>query len=67
VTKLYELPRQTYFKLLSVPETPPGGPECTREDIYFLSHIDGMYSYCLDNNKQIVHLAAWSEVERIEE
>ncbi len=67
MTKLYELPRNTYFKLLEEPTVPPDAPECTQGDIYFLKHIDGMYSYCLDNNKQPVHLPAWSLVERITE
>lgn len=53
--KLYEVPKQSKIKLID------------SDDIFYFDHIfvhiDGMYSFCLDKNKQIVHLAAWSEVE----
>ena len=29
--------------------------------------IDGMYSYCTRDNGEVVHLAAWTEVEIIED
>jgi hypothetical protein len=25
-------------------------------------HIDGMYSYCTDNENNVYHIAAWEEV-----
>ncbi len=28
----------------------------------FFDHIDGMYSYCLDANNEVFHVAAWTEV-----
>lgn len=28
----------------------------------FFDHIDGMYSYCLDANNEVVHIRAWAEV-----
>lgn len=30
---------------------------------YLFHHIDGMYSYCTDSKGEVVHLAAWTEVE----
>lgn len=48
--KLYNVPRKSYVK------TEDG-------EILFFDHIDGMYSYCLDKDKNVVHLAAWTEVE----
>ena len=30
-------------------------------------HIDGMYSYSKDKDGNVVHLAAWTEVEVIKE
>jgi len=30
-------------------------------------HVDGMYSYCTDKDGNVVHLAAWTEVEVIKE
>jgi len=32
------------------------------DQVFFFDHIDGMYSFCLDMNNTIVHLAAWTEV-----
>jgi hypothetical protein len=63
--KLYELSRNTKFKLLADTTVPPGAPECTLGDIYLLKHIDGMYSYCEDAEDNVVHLQAWSEVEKV--
>ncbi len=31
----------------------------------FFHHIDGAYSYCIDENGAPVHLAAWSDVELV--
>jgi hypothetical protein len=51
--KLYDVPRNTRIKV---------------EDLELMfSHIDGMYSLCHDNNGNPVHLAAWTEVEIVEE
>jgi len=65
--KLYELSRNTRFKLLGDTAVPPGAPECTLGDVYFLKHIDGMYSYCEDTLGNVVHLAAYSNVEKVHE
>lgn len=54
MTKLYEVPRNTWVK--------------TEEGLtVFFGHIDGMYSYCTDKDKQVIHLAAWTEVKIIED
>jgi hypothetical protein len=34
--------------------------------VYTFDHIDGMYSFCLDDNKKPVHFAAWTEVQEVE-
>lgn len=31
-------------------------------EVIFFSHIDGMYSYCVSLQNEIIHLAAWCEV-----
>jgi len=31
-------------------------------EVIFMDHIDGMYSYCLRITNEVVHLAAWTEV-----
>jgi hypothetical protein len=51
--KLYEVPRDTRVKI------------DTGEEFDFKS-IDGMYSYCKNDKGQVVHLAAWTEVEIVE-
>ena len=48
--KLYDVPRNSRIGL------PDGG------ELNF-SHIDGMYSYCTDDDGKVVHLAAWSDVQ----
>ena len=47
--KLYEVPRDTRVVL-------PNGIEVD------FHHIDGMYSYCVDDDGDVIHLAAWTEV-----
>jgi hypothetical protein len=32
------------------------------DDIVFFDHIDGMYSYCLNMQNEVIHLQAWAEV-----
>lgn len=47
--KLYEVPAITWIKVAG-------------ERIFF-DHLDGMYSYCLDEGGNHVHVAACEEVE----
>lgn len=49
--KLYDVPRNTRVRVI--------------EDGYEVNfdHIDGAYSFCLDDDGQVVHIAAWTEVE----
>jgi hypothetical protein len=50
--KLYDVPRNTRIKV---------------EDLELdFHHIDGMYSYCKTDDGEVVHLAAWTEVEIVE-
>ena len=53
--KLYEVPRNT--RVLVRDEE---GNVVLR---VLFDHIDGMYSYCKDDEGKVVHLAAWTEVE----
>lgn len=48
--KLYDVPRNSTIVL-------EGG-----EELEF-KHIDGMYSYCLTKEGNVVHLAAWADVQ----
>jgi hypothetical protein len=51
VTPLYSVENKTY---VYVPEW---------DSTVFFDHIDGMYSFCMDMENNIVHLAAWTEVQ----
>lgn len=53
--KLYEVPRDTRICVI--------GDQCFE---LLFHHIDGMYSYCTDNQGNVVHLAACTEVEIVE-
>ena len=48
---LYDVPRHTHVKIIG------------EEEVYYFNHIDGMSSYCLNSKKEVVHLAAFTEVE----
>lgn len=48
--KLYEVPRNSRIGLSD-------GSELN------FSHVDGMYSFCTDDDGKVVHLAAWSDVQ----
>ena len=51
--KLYELPRRTYFTIEDDPT----------QYVYFFDHIDGMYSVCYNHEDEIIHIAAWTDVQ----
>lgn len=66
MTRLYELRRGNLFKIVDNNiHVPPGAPEVFKESVYKLHNIDGMFSFCTDENKQVVHIAAYTEVEEI--
>ena len=51
--KLYEVPMNTRIVLAN-------GLELN------FKHIDGMYSYCTDDDGNVMHPAAWTEVEIVD-
>ena len=63
--KLYEVPRNTFVKVMEDNvHVPPGMEPIKRGDVVYFDHIDGMYSYCMDKEqKNVMHLAAFTEVE----
>lgn len=65
--KLYELERNTKFKLLEEPQIPPVAPNGVVGKVYTLRNIDGMYSYVKDDDGNVYHFAAWTEVEAVED
>ena len=65
--KLFNVPRNTWVRILADPKAPPSAPELNVGQPIKLHNIDGMYSYCTDTDGNVVHLVAWAEVEIIEE
>lgn len=61
--KLYEVPRWTKVKVCEEVSVPPDAPDIKPNDVLKFHHIDGMYSYCTNADKEVVHLVAWAEVE----
>jgi hypothetical protein len=52
--KLYDVPKNTRIVIKD--------EDGTELRLNF-GHVDGMYSYCTDDEGNVVHLAAWTEVE----
>lgn len=64
--KLYEVPAGAKIKLTEDGAgTPPASKPAKGGAIYKFFNVDGMYSYCEDENGEVVHLAAWTDVEII--
>ena len=63
--KLYEMPRKVNVRIMDENvKVPPGAYPLSKGDVIHFDHVDGMYSYCTLPNGELVHLAAWTEVER---
>lgn len=54
VRELYKVRPRSYIKLPWM--------EGLDDDVLFFDHIDGMYSFCLNMNNEVVHIQAWAEV-----
>lgn len=54
--KLYDCPRHSYIKI----------DYDSTGTVYFFDHLDGMYSYCIDNYGKIIHLVAYSNVKVVD-
>lgn len=55
--ELYNVPNNTRIRIKGFEE----------DGVLFFHHIDGMYSYCTDMSGGVVHLAAWTDVEIVED
>ena len=64
--KLHNVPKGSKIKVIEDIMTPPMALEIQiNEELKFL-HIDGMYSLCINNKGEYVHLGACTEVEIIQ-
>lgn len=61
--KLYEVPRNTRVRVIEAPAPPPDSLSVDVGQEVMFHHIDGMYSYCVDDHCNVVHLKAWTEVD----
>ena len=63
MTKLYELPRGSYFRIVDPEIRVPVAGRLMGSGILKLHTLDGMYSYCTDDQGNVYHPAVWTEVE----
>lgn len=63
--KLYEVPRNSVVRVVSDNRNPPCSITTEEGEVIKFHHIDGMYSYCHNKKGEVVHLAAWTEVELV--
>lgn len=61
--KLYKVPRNNRIKIIGDIKVPTSSPQLIEGQELNFHHIDGMYSYCTTDSGEVVHLAAWAEVE----
>lgn len=61
--KLYEVPNNTKVRIIETPNLPPSAVDIKENEVLKFFHIDGMYSYCKNEEGKLVHPAAWTEVE----
>jgi hypothetical protein len=47
-------------------KVPVEAPAIAEGDYIHFGHIDGMYSFCRDVDYNVVHMAAWTEVEVVD-
>jgi hypothetical protein len=66
MTQLFELPKGVKIRVLEPVRTPIGGKPIHKGDILQFDHVDGMYSYCIDADGDVVHPAAWTEAEVVQ-
>lgn len=65
--KLYDVPRNSRIKVVSDIKVPPAAPDIEEGDELKFRNIDGMYSYCTRDDGEVVYLAAWAEVEILDD
>lgn len=61
--KLYNVPRNTKVRILEPGSVPPAARVLSKDEVILFHRVDGMYSYCTDSKGDVVHLAAFTEVE----
>jgi hypothetical protein len=68
IMKLYDVPRHSKIRIIDEDvKNPPAALVQDTGDVLDFDHIDGMYSLCYDKDGNSVHIAAWTEVEVLDE
>ena len=66
--KLYEVPKKRRIKVLDESVVVPyKGIKVNQHDVLHFDRLDGMYSHCRNSANQVVHIAAWTTVEVVDE
>lgn len=66
--KLYDVPMDTRIRLKAGKYSVPQGQIQVVRDVEInFSHLDGMYSFCTDDDGNVVHLAGYSEVDVVKQ
>lgn len=63
IKKLYELENNRKIRVIENPTIPVSSPNVNENNILNFYYTDGMYSFCKNQNGDIIHIAAWTEVE----
>jgi len=65
--QLQEVPEGSRIRLLKqqVNNTPPDCQNLKEGDEFVFHRLDGMYSYCTQDDGTVVHIVAWAPVEII--
>lgn len=61
--KLFNVPEYTYIRVKEDTYTPVGGLLSNTGDVLKFIKIDGMYSICKNHAGEVVHLAAYADVD----
>lgn len=66
--KLYDVPRESFVMIMDDEVKLPIGnaPEQEKLNVIYFDHVDGMYSFCFDREGNLIHPAAWTEVEIVD-
>jgi len=65
--KLYELAkRDVLVKLVGKTNIPPLSLGLEEGEVFLFHHLDGMYSYSTDKYGNVLHPAAWTDVEIVD-
>lgn len=65
--KLYQVPNNTWVKLIDDAKAPAGARPAKAEEEIFFYHLDGMYSFCKDREENVMYIPSWQEVQLLSE